>query len=92
MAVKYFCDGCDRETSTKRIQVVIMKAPDTVTLQQLQMGVTGAAQGVTTPPIVYDLCGGCEESLKNQANPKSWARPKPPEPRIAQENSSWLSR
>jgi hypothetical protein len=84
MAVKYFCDGCDRETSTKKIGVSVQKAPDTPspTLQQLQQGVL--AQGnYLSMNSYYDLCAACEAGLRNWANPKSWVRPKLPEPRLS---------
>lgn len=73
MAVKYFCDGCDRETSTKRISVLIEKAELTASPSPTEPNVKPAFQ-------IFDLCAACEDGLRDWANPKTWVRSKPPEP------------
>lgn len=60
MATKYFCDGCDRELPATKVMHIDV------------LVVVGAHQNRT--PEEYELCESCASHLKDQANPKRWAR------------------
>ncbi len=60
MAIKYFCDGCDRE----------IKMGDHETGCKVHVKITGAGM----PEDYYELCLGCTNHLKDGASPKQWPR------------------
>jgi hypothetical protein len=63
MAVKYFCDGCDRQTDVKEVSVKIEHYIKSVGIENAKV-----------PGKIYDLCVTCDQFLRERANPNSWVR------------------
>lgn len=60
MAMKYYCDGCDKEVAHDilvKINVTVKKNGD-----------VSAAGGA------YELCKGCSDKLARDSNPNNWTR------------------
>lgn len=73
MATKYFCDGCDDEVAENRTFIVTIATP-----QQLMEAERHAAMGGVAPANrskSYHVCPSCENELRRQADPTTWARP-----------------
>jgi len=63
MAIKYYCDGCDREIDfgkVEKMSVVIKQA-----------GSVASAGGE------YEVCKDCAATLIRQADPLQWGRCRP---------------
>lgn len=61
---KVICDGCDGEIGEED-----ESAGDTVVVLIVRGPISKKDEGQE-----YDLCAGCETSLRQQADPKNWAR------------------
>lgn len=60
MAIKYFCDGCDKDIPTASVL-------------RVDVGIkTHGETGVTSGE--YDLCKSCRDHLLRDSNPKNWTR------------------
>lgn len=63
MAIKYYCDGCDRVVPYDDVQ---------------RMSVTIKTGGSTlSSGGEYELCNGCAASLVTQGDPTKWVRCRP---------------
>lgn len=60
MAIKYYCDGCDKQVPYDLIQKV-----------SVSIRPTGQ---VTQAGGEYELCKRCFDTLLSGSNPKSWPR------------------
>jgi len=63
MAIKYYCDGCDREVPYDLV-ITLDASVKPEGNQHL-----GLARGGT-----YELCKPCADRLANDMNPRSWPR------------------
>lgn len=60
MAIKYYCDGCDKEVFHDLIRKISVSVK--------RNGEVSAAGGA------YELCDGCAEHLVRDSNPHNWTR------------------
>lgn len=69
MAMKYYCDGCDKEVPYDLIHKI------SVSVKQ-----NGSVSGTGGE---FELCKGCASTLNRDSNPKNWTRCMPEAPRKA---------